>query len=147
MHSQKGSALVIILALMIVLAGIAFLFPKPSGSGGTCLGCQIKSCQCLGIEKDYHMIGPVKVTCYGIPHSCMTQDAVKTNTNTTINTNSASNANVNRAVVNVNTEARSCNSNAECVGFCGADTCLGPNCSTTGSCECLGLCGVRPPEN
>jgi len=147
MHSQKGSTSVIILTVIIVLAGIVFFFPKRSGSGGTCLGCQIKSCQCLGVEKDYHMIGPVKVTCYGIPHSCMVQDAVQANTNTSTNTNSAAVANINRTAVNVNTEPRSCTTNAECAGFCGGDPCLGSNCSTAGTCECLGLCGVQSPEN
>ncbi|MFA6908253.1 MAG: hypothetical protein WC289_00005 [Patescibacteria group bacterium] len=75
-HMRNTKKLVVIIGMVLIFCALVFFFPKKSGTGGTCADCQITSCQCLGIERDYHYVGPVKMTCYGIPHSCQTQNTL-----------------------------------------------------------------------
>lgn len=80
---MKKSAYIII--SIFIIGMVAFFFPKDGGSGGTCAGCEIRSCQCMGIARHSQAVGPVEVTCYGIPHSCttgeVTPDTTQANTN------------------------------------------------------------------
>ncbi len=73
---------IIILVVIIIIGAGIFFFPRKSGSGGTCAGCEIKSCDCLGFEHSMLAIGPVDVTCYGIPYNCTTEQITTSNSNT-----------------------------------------------------------------
>ncbi len=60
----------ILIITIIVLGLIIFFFPKPSGEGGSCAGCENIECKCFGFQKNWVAIGPWRSTCYGIPYNC-----------------------------------------------------------------------------
>ena len=57
--------------VLIILVFI-FFFPKYSGGGGSCYGCDNTECECFGFQKNWVAIGPWRSTCYGIPYDCKT---------------------------------------------------------------------------
>ena len=60
------------LFIIIIVLGLIFFFPKPSGGGGSCLGCENTECKCFGFQKNWVAKGPWRSTCYGIPYGCET---------------------------------------------------------------------------
>lgn len=67
---MKILKLIFFIILGLTFLTIIFFYPKSSGRGGVCTGCEIKLCKCLGFENVLVLDGPWKKTCYGIPHSC-----------------------------------------------------------------------------
>lgn len=68
---------VCVIILILVILVLIFFYPKPSGRGGSCAGCKITKCSCLGYEKVDVSFGPWRSACFGIPYACSTKKSPK----------------------------------------------------------------------
>ena len=63
--------LIIILAIVVLVALVAFFFPNECGNWGTAVhpDAKYKDCTCIGIKHSPPLVGGGHITCFGIPTS------------------------------------------------------------------------------
>lgn len=63
---------VCLLVIILLVALVAFFFPKECGNWGTAIhpDAKYKDCTCIGIKHSPHLGGGGYITCFGIPTAC-----------------------------------------------------------------------------
>ena len=64
----------LLIAIIIVL--VFMFFPKYSGDGAICFGCEGMECSCFGLQQDWKILGDWANMCIGVPYDCSTVEVV-----------------------------------------------------------------------